>query len=537
MRSVLALALAACGPSAAATHCKAALAPGQLVITEVFADAVGGDAGQQWFEIYNATDQPLDLAGLELVSSRPDGSSVHVHHVAGLTVAPRRYATLGDVPPDQLAPWTDYGYGDDLGDLFNTGGGALALRCDATVIDAAGYGDVRAGHARELGEGTLDAVGNDDASRWCDATATEFAPGEYGTPGEPADCTPPGQCTDAGVVRAAVLPDPGQLVITEVMASPARAPDAVGEWIELVALADVDLNGLAIDRASDTAPPEPIDPPQCLHVAAGSYAILARSADAAVNGELPPPIATFDLALPTAGDVRLLAGSTVIDAITWPHASSGAALQLDPSATDAQSNDDPANFCDATTPYGLGDLGTPAAPNLACAAAPPPGTCDDGGAPRAIVKPAPGQLAISEIMPNPVVEPAEEWFEITNTGTAAFDLNELGLDRAGDTRAPDIIHAADCKSVPPGGFALFARSADPSDNGGLPQVDATFGFAMVNRGGDVRVLDGDTVLDAVTWSTSSDGASQQLVPIACAGATPYGDGSNRGTPRAANACM
>jgi hypothetical protein len=162
--------------------------------------------------------------------------------------------------------------------------------------------------------------------------------------------------------------------------------------------------------------------------------------------------------------------------------------------------------------------------------------CEAGGVTRAINRPPPGSLRITEVMPNPRVEPAQEWFEIQNTGAIAFDLNELALDRVADTRAPDAIHAAECKPLAPGAYAVFARSTDPGTNGGLPPVDATFGFALVNSAGDVRVLDGERELDAVTWRASVDGVSQQLAPTSCPGITPYGDGSNRGTPRAANTC-
>ena len=172
---------------------------------------------------------------------------------------------------------------------------------------------------------------------------------------------------------------------------------------------------------------------------------------------------------------------------------------------------------------------------------------ENGTTLRAIVKPAAGQLVITEIMANPKVEPAQEWFEIVNTGATAFDLNELGLDRAGDTRLPDVIRSADCKSVAPGAFALFARSADPATNGMLPPPDATFGFSMVNSAGDVQVLDGTTVLDAVTYATTTDGVSLQLDPDHfttadndvganfCKATAPYVDMTNQGTPRLANA--
>ena len=82
----------------------------------------------------------------------------------------------------------------------------------------------------------------------------------------------------------------------------------------------------------------------------------------------------------------------------------------------------------------------------------------------------------------------------------------------------------------------------------LPPVDATFGFSMVNTAGDVRVLAGATVLDAVTWATSTDGVSSQLAPgdftttandsaaSFCPATTTYGDGTNKGTPKAVNSC-
>src|SRR5439155_3047971 len=139
---------------------------------------------------------------------------------------------------------------------------------------------------------------------------------------------------------------------------------------------------------------------------------------------------------------------------------------------------------------------------------------------RSPFKPAAAALAISEVMANPKIEPAEEWFEIANVGDGAFDLNDLALDRAGDSRAPEVISSAACKPVPPGDFALFARSADPASNGMLPPVDATFGFSLVNSHGDVRVLDGTTVLDAAMWDASSDGVSMQRVPTACPAVTP-----------------
>ena len=57
----------------------------KLVITEVFADyappagSAGGDTGKEWFEVFNASDGPLEMEGLTLTSSRTDGTQAATH--------------------------------------------------------------------------------------------------------------------------------------------------------------------------------------------------------------------------------------------------------------------------------------------------------------------------------------------------------------------------------------------------------------------------------------------------------------------------
>jgi hypothetical protein len=552
------VALAGCGPGAPPT-CADPVAPGDLVITEIFASyTAGADAGHEWFEIYNTTDHPIELTGLTVTSSRADGTAGKDHVVGRITVAPDQYFTLGDAAPDALPGYLSYGYGADLGALSNTGG-KLALHCAATEIDAATYDAVTAGHARELSAAQPpDASANDDPALWCDAHDGAFEPGNYGTPGADNDCAPvlEGSCVEHGVARPIVSPMPGDLVITEVMPTPLKTPAATGEWFEAKVLADCDLNGLGLDRIGDAAPPDLITSPACVHATSGDYLVFAHSPDPSQNGGLPPVAATFTFSIiagstSSVGDLAIMAGATVIDAIQWTHSSGGKARALDPSFTDALANDSEAGFCDATTPYGLGDLGTPGLANPACTFLPPPGSCDDHGTLRAIVKPAAGQLVITEVMANPAGPDATlEWFEVTNTAATAFDLNDLGLDRVGDTRPPDVIRATTCEPLAPGGYAVFAHTADPAMNGLLPPIAGTFGFAIVagsaTTPGDLRVLDGATVLDAITWTKAPSSASSQLDPGAttvtgnddpaklCAATTPYGDQTNLGTPGAAN---
>ena len=538
MRVVVCLVVlfAACGPTVFHAECTdQTIAAGDLVITEVFPAPTGGDPGKEWFEIYNNGERPIELEGVTLLH----GDSTHV--MREVVIAPEQYFTLGDTSPDQTLPYVDYGYGSDLGELEDTTG-ELALRCGTHIIDRASWSGVVTGHSRELTSAAPpDATENDDQASWCEDDATEFADGNFGTPGQDNDCIPlaTGQCNDFGNARAVVPPQVGDLVITEVMPNPSKVGDMAGEWFELAVMRDVDLNGTGFDRDGDTAAPEMVTSADCVHVAAGQFLVFAhQDMD---NGDLPNVDGTFGFALTnTGGDLRVVTGATTIDEIRWPSAPTGASLQLDPTRTDPIANDDPSNFCASTTPYGLGDLGTPSVENHASASVAPAAKCDDTATPRAIVSPATGQLSITDVMPNPTGdETKREWIEIENVGSASFDLNGLGIDRVDDSRPPDVIQASACHPVGPGGFAVFARSADPTVNGGLPDADATFGFTLVNASGECRMLaaDGTTVLDEVTWTTTTDGSSLQRDPTTkmfCAGTTPYGDGTNRGTPRMAN---
>ena len=96
---------------------------------------------------------------------------------------------------------------------------------------------------------------------------------------------------------------------------------------------------------------------------------------------------------------------------------------------------------------------------------------------------------IDEILANPAgtgTDAAQEWFEVANTGAAAFDLN--GLTVKGTAATGTTVSSPDCKSIAAAGFGVFAHSTDPATNGGIPAVDATFTFALGNSNGALSVL-------------------------------------------------
>jgi predicted extracellular nuclease len=169
-------------------------------------------------------------------------------------------------------------------------------------------------------------------------------------------------------------PVPGDLVITEVMQDPNSVSDTFGEWFEVrnVSGSDIDIDGWTIsDNGTDT---HEIDNGGALLVPAAGVVVLGRSTDTAANGGAPVDYAYNDFFLGNTDDEVVLtdSGGTEFDRIeydggpTWPDPT-GASMNLDPDSTSSTANDDGANWCEATSTYGDGDLGTPGAANDECA--------------------------------------------------------------------------------------------------------------------------------------------------------------------------
>jgi hypothetical protein len=360
---VIAAALSvACSPSEQA--CAVPIAPGELVITEVFPDPHGSGGGPAWFEVYNTSERSIPLDGVELAHDRVGVATEHTHIVQGAVVRPHAYLVLGAAARGTTPPYVDYGFGTDLGTLKEGGSGVLELRCSGDPVAHVAYATIVTGHSRELSAGEpLDGSAAQQSGAWCQAFATEFSSGEYGTPGAPSDCVTlsAGQCQDGLTARTPVAPGSGALVISEVMPHP-NGVKTSREWFEVTntGRGAFDLVGLMLARPEDTKPPDTIPGPACGRIMPGGYALFAHSADASADGELPEVDATFKFNLiDSNGSAEVLAADgSVLAAVAWSSSSPGASLQLSP---------DGSAWCDATAPYGDGtNLGTPRAPNQPC---------------------------------------------------------------------------------------------------------------------------------------------------------------------------
>jgi hypothetical protein len=531
-----------CGSTDAVDAC-AARAPGDLVFTELMIDPEGADLGQEWLEAASTLEQDLELAGLTLYRKATDGSGLKAVPLTAGVVAAHGYVVFGDLA---AGPWVTSGAGAALGTLDNARG-VVGLRCGEVVLDEVTWTRPAVpGRARMLdGVAAPGTFANDDERRWCDAPPDAlYAGGNAGTPGArnppcPGAGDPRERCLDGASSRPVVHPGPGDVFVTEVLASPAASGDAVGEWLEVAARTDLDLNGVTV--ANSTGAADTLESPRCLRVQAGERAVLARSADAFINGGLPAPLATYAVPLSSLNErVVLRLGDAGLDEAQVYASASGHAWQLDPLHLDAAGNDDPTHFCLARghwRPDGGGDFGSPGAPNPPCATSTPSPatTCVDPGtgATRAIRPPARGEVALSEVMADPaaVADATGEYIELHLTQEA--DLN--GLSLAVSSGPPSTVEAATCLSALAGAYPVFGRSRDDRLNGGLPALAGLFTFDLRNAGDrlELRALDGG-VLDELTWTASTPGVSLQVSGArSCltpdGGANHYGLG-DRGTP-------
>jgi len=541
----LCLAAAACGPGDEddVQDCAGEFLTGDLIITELFADPAGTDGGLEWFEIYNATGSPADLTGVVLVASREDMTDEDTHRFGEVIIDPSDHFVVGDADPMFEPSHVDYGYAGDLS--LRNAGGRIAIRCGQREVDAVIYTQTASGMSRTFDGGQApNHTANDILTNWCDAS-TEFETGSTGTPGAANEVCPglATTCNDGGTDRELVVPVVGDLVINEVLPDP-TGTDGVKEWFEVYVTKDVDLNGL---QFGDTigSPDVTLDDTDCLRVTAGSYIVFGRSTDVLLNGGLTQVDFLFDFSLTnTSDDLFLAHKDVVLDSISWSSSPGGDSISLDPGKQNVTDNDDEANFCDATVPYGDGDNnGSPGAANETCPIVVPPGMCNDGGTLRNLVPPLAADVQITEFLSDPGStggDAQREWFEVLFAADA--DINGLQMGKAftpGLTVLETVPHG-DCVRVTAGTYAIFAHTAVAGDNGNLPFVTALFGFSLNQDNNGIFVAYDNALLDGYAYGTTQDGTALSkdsgdtwcdAVTAWSPGAPPLGD---LGTPGMAN---
>jgi hypothetical protein len=487
---------------------------GEVKITEIMANAPGAeDTDKDWFEVTNFTNTDLDLNNVEIWDDTDDDKAAHLIQSDNndcVTIPATKtvvFARVADAAKNGVDP-TRVLYVYKSAALNNSG--YLALKLGTNVIDEVSYADAEDGKALQ----------KDPASgTWCDAvkqywTATDGTPA-FGTPGEGNSPCGVVFCKENGQDRPVDPPDVGTLVISEIFANP-DGDEGPREWLEIYVTPEAvgkDANGLEVVLGGNSKG-KLAEGGDCLPLPAG-YVVIAGSADVASNGGLTAVFAAMSLSLTNGGtDMMVRYSGKIIDAVTYGNVKEQVALQLDPAALDATSNDDPKQWCDATKTYNAtGDKGTPGTENPSCGET----FCTDSqGQAVPVTPPKPDALVITEIYANtPGQEDAnKEWFEVfVPQNSAAAHLNGVGILSAAGQPPAFSFSSDQCIELKAGQIYVFCRDIDPGTNGGVTGCIKYSSVTLTNDNGFLGLGLPGVIYDAVyDYGKTKDGISKSLDP-------------------------
>ncbi len=180
MRAALLLLLIGCTRDPVEAICPP-VSEGALVVTEIRGPQ--DDTDGPWIELFNATNDSIDLEGTKVRFRKKDGSSeIPILVRRSVPVASGEYVVLGlffdiDITADQTPPHVDYGFRDDF-DATWLAAAAVDVESCGVLLDRATYDALPDIGTFELGTMPPDADANNLPASWC------FDPQAAGTPGE-----------------------------------------------------------------------------------------------------------------------------------------------------------------------------------------------------------------------------------------------------------------------------------------------------------------------------------------------------------------
>ena len=150
-----------CTVSCSPNRCGNDLQAGDILITEILSDPVGGNSACEWVELYNNTDQTIELAGLLLA----DGAEPNLFRAPNLLrgqLRAREYGVImknaeqcdSDCQPASVTSWLQFA-------SLNNTSDTLTLAYQDRVIDVISYSEASTNGA------STQRIGLERSIEWC----------------------------------------------------------------------------------------------------------------------------------------------------------------------------------------------------------------------------------------------------------------------------------------------------------------------------------------------------------------------------------
>ena len=168
------------------------------------------------------------------------------------------------------------------------------------------------------------------------------------------------------------VPDPGDVIITEIMQNPAKVYDSLGEYFEVYNKRNFEIDISGWDISDTEGESHELSPGQPLVVPPMGFLVLGTENDLDLNGGVSVDYEYSDFLLDNGSDSIILSYKGAIsDEVNYDGGPlfpdpKGASMNLKPGAFTHQANDIGANWCESTKPLPSGDTGTPGENNSEC---------------------------------------------------------------------------------------------------------------------------------------------------------------------------
>lgn len=484
-----------------------------VVINELMPDPPGGDADNEWVELYNDGNSAVDISGWGIAAGTSSFGEPSVIG-AGFVLQPGAFFVIGQsqaTTPDAIA-------GFSLGNASNADGVQL-VDCNGGVADTVIYG-------------------TDNSDGWVDDTGGAAALAPVPASGQTIGRIPDGADSNDSSVDFQVLPatrgisntspppDCGGfgagLVVNEFLTNPAGA-DTDLEWVELyhAGTETLDLEGWALEAAgSDTWTPKyTFEPGET--IAPGDFlvigGVLVPESDLPLSGSLGNG---------SNGD-----GLRVVDCAGMPSDVVVYGGNNDDGVTDETGN--PANSVAPAPPEASSvqrlidgyDTGTNHL-DFAVAETPTPGAPNPEITPIECV-PSAGGVRINELLPDPEgTDDGLEWIELYNAGSQPQSLDGWSFSAGtSDFDDRDILLPGGT-TIEPGAFFVIGGEL-------VEQADLVLTFTLGNGSSSrdgLRLFDceGNVIDTAIYGATDEEEPDEGIVDDNGELAESYGDpGSNQ----------